>query len=108
MEGRTRGGGFHAIKSGGNFLIIQNDTKDGVTWKGEAANDEVWIRKLNAKAEAVKEYRFEAGKNPICPRRTFVNMNGELIFIGEKPVGQLHIGENLHKESTFVGRLTLN
>ena len=101
-------GRFHAIKSGGNFLIIQNDTKDGVTWKGEATNDEVWIRKLNAKADAVKEYRFEAGKNPICPRRTFVNMNGELIFIGEKPVGQLHIGENLHKESTFVGRLTLN
>jgi hypothetical protein len=55
MKGRTRGGGFHAIKSGGNFLIIQNNTKDGVTWKGEAANDEVWIRKLNAKAEAFKE-----------------------------------------------------
>ncbi|MDC1221483.1 hypothetical protein N8Z47_02310 [Salibacteraceae bacterium] len=100
-------GGFHAIKSGGSFMVIQNDTKDGEIWKGETTNDEVWIRKLNAKADVVKEYRFEAGKNPICPRRTFVNMNGELIFIGEKPVGEVHIGAHAKKESTSVGRITI-
>lgn len=100
-------GGFHAIKSGGSFMVIQNDTKDGEIWKGETTNDAVWIRKLNAKADVVKEYRFEGGKNPICPRRTFVNMNGELIFIGEKHVGEVHIGAHAKKESTSVGRITI-
>ncbi len=88
-------------------MVIQNNTKYGEIWKGETANDEVWIRKLNAKADVVKKYRFEARKNPICSRRTFVNMDGEIIFIGEKPVGELQISAHATKESTSAGRITI-
>ncbi len=100
-------GGYHAIKSGDSFLVIQNNTKDGEIWKGETSNDEVWVRKFNGKAEVVKDYRFEAGKNPICPRRSFFNIDGELILIGDKPIGEVYIGYHAKKESTCVGRITL-
>lgn len=98
-------GGFHALKQGGTFLIIQNDQKDGEVWKGGTKDDIVWIRKINAKANIVDEFRLEAAKAPLAPRRCFVNMDGELILIANKPMGEVYIGYHAKKESTAVGRI---
>lgn len=99
-------GGFHMIYHKGDFLIIQNDSEDGEVWKG-GSDEVVWIRKMNAKADVVGQYKMPAAKNILTPRRTFVNLDGELIFIADKPVGDIHLGDYPKKETTVVGRLKL-